>query len=247
MPGRSPPWRGGWHLVEWHGPPSAFVAPGPVTGGRVARLGHPTSPAVVLGSAQPGGDFDAARCSELGLEIVRRRSGGGAVLVVPGAQVWLDLYVPAGDELWRADLVASSAWVGELWREALRATGNAEGLAVHAGRLVTTPWSGRICFAGLGPGEVTAGRRKVTGLAQRRVRSGAWFFTMALVHPEQHRLATLLAAGEDAELEAQLRAGTGAAGCPAADLEEALAAGLGGDWSAGEDVPAEPHPAECDR
>ena len=244
MPDRSPPWRGGWHLVERHGPPSALVAPGPVTGARVARLGHPTSPAVVVGSAQPAGDFDAGRCSELGLEIVRRRSGGGAVLVVPGAQVWLDLYVPAGDELWRADLIAASAWVGALWREALRATGNAEDLAVHAGRLVATPWSGRICFAGLGPGEVTAGRRKVTGLAQRRDRAGAWFFTMALVWPEQHRLARLLAAGEDAELDAQLRAGTGAAGCPATALEEALAGGLGGDWSAGEDVPAEPHPAE---
>jgi hypothetical protein len=177
---------------------------------------------------------------------VRRHSGGGAVLVVPGAQVWLDLHVPAGDELWRADLIASSAWVGELWRDALRATGNGEGLAVHAGRLVVTPWSGRICFAGLGPGEVARGRRKVTGLAQRRDRSGAWFFTMALVLPEQHRLATLLATGEDAELEAQLRAETGAAGCSATALEEALAAGLGGDWSAGEDVPAEPHPAERD-
>lgn len=247
MPGWSPPWRGGWHLVERHGPPPALVAAGPVTGGRVARLGHPTSPAVVVGSAQPCGDFDAARCRELGFELVRRHSGGGAVLVVPGAQVWLDLHVPAGDELWRADLIASSAWVGELWRDALRATGNGEGLAVHAGRLVVTPWSGRICFAGLGPGEVTRGRRKVTGLAQRRDRSGAWFFTMALVRPEQHRLATLLATGEDAELEAQLRAGTGAAGCPVTALEEALAAGLGGDWSAGEDVPAEPHPAERDR
>jgi hypothetical protein len=246
VPGWSPPWRGGWHLVERHGPPPALVAAGPVTGGRVARLGHPTSPAVVVGSAQPCGDFDAARCRELGFELVRRHSGGGAVLVVPGAQVWLDLHVPAGDELWRADLIASSAWVGELWRDALRATGNGEGLAVHAGRLVVTPWSGRICFAGLGPGEVARGRRKVTGLAQRRDRSGAWFFTMALVLPEQHRLATLLATGEDAELEAQLRAETGAAGCSATALEEALAAGLGGDWSAGEDVPAEPHPAERD-
>lgn len=241
-----PPWRGGWRLVERRGPVALLVVP-LAGGGRLARLSHPTASAVVLGSAQPARDFDAARCAAKGLGLVRRRSGGGAVLVSPGAQVWLDLYVPAGDPLFVGDVITSSSFVGALWREVLGAAcGGGEGLAVHAGRLVTTPWSRRVCFSGLGPGEVTRDGAKVTGLAQRRDRAGAWFTTMALLRPEQHRLARLLAAGEGeaGELEASLRAGTAAAGCPAGSLEQALADALGGAWSAGEDVPAEPHPSE---
>jgi lipoate-protein ligase A len=201
----------------------------------------------VLGSAQTSAEFDADRCVSAGLELVKRRSGGGAVVVLPGAQVWLDLFVPASDQLFDNDVVRASSFVGALWRDALvAATGSSAGLAVHTDGLVATAWSRRICFSGLGPGELTRSGRKVTGLAQRRDRTGAWFFTMALVRPEQHRLASLLAvdAGEAAAIETSLEAETVVAGCPAAELERTLAAGLGGVWSPGEDVPAEPHPGE---
>ncbi|MDQ3757058.1 MAG: hypothetical protein M3394_04340, partial [Actinomycetota bacterium] len=35
--------------------------------------------------------------------------------------------------------------------------------------------SRQVCFAGLGPGEVSVGGRKVVGIAQRRTRFGALF------------------------------------------------------------------------
>ena len=248
MPEPAPAWRGGWRLLERHGPPATLVATPPdPAGGRLACLAHPSGGAVVLGSAQTSAEFDADRCVSAGLELVKRRSGGGAVVVLPGAQVWLDLFVPASDQLFDNDVVRASSFVGALWRDALvAATGSSAGLAVHTDGLVATAWSRRVCFSGLGPGELTRSGRKVTGLAQRRDRTGAWFFTMALVRPEQHRLASLLAvdAGEAAAIETSLEAETVVAGCPAAELERTLAAGLGGVWSPGEDVPAEPHPGE---
>lgn len=248
MPGPAPPWRGSWRLVARQGPPETLVVSSPdPRGARLACLTRPTAAAVVLGSAQPLADFDAERCARQHLDLVRRRSGGGAVVVSPGAQIWLDLFVPAADPLFESDVVRASSWVGSLWREALGgASGDGARLAVHEGGLAATPWSRRVCFSGVGPGEVTRDGRKVTGVAQRRDRAGAWFFTMALVRPEQQQLASLLALGRDerAAIRVALGAETSVIGCPAQDLERQLGSELGGVWSAGEDVPPEPHPPE---
>ena len=215
---------------------------------RLACLVHPTGSAVVLGSAQLAGDFDADRCAAEGLALVRRRSGGGAVLVAPEAQVWLDLFLPVTDPLFDRDIVRASSWVGALWRRAIAACGGGENLVVHEGGLEETAWSRRICFSGIGPGELGRDGRKVTGVSQRRDRSGAWFFTMGLIGPGQLALAPLLAAGraERAAAATALAVETSLVGCPAVEVEKALAGLLGGAFLAGEDVPAEPHPRQGD-
>ncbi len=151
---------------------------------RWARLGTVTGPALVLGSAQdervvvPGS-------VPAGVAVVRRRTGGGAVVVVPGHQVWIDFWLPAGDELHERDLDRSFAWLGQVFATALSALGvEAE---VHTGPLLPRRWGRLVCFAGLGPGEVSVAGRKVVGLAQRRTRHGAWFQAMALLRwaPEE--------------------------------------------------------------
>ena len=38
-----------------------------------------------------------------------------------------------------------------------------------------TPWSRKVCFGGLGPGEVTVDGHKLVGISQRRTRDGARF------------------------------------------------------------------------
>ena len=124
-------------------------------------------PALVLGSTQaapPAGEVD----------VVRRSSGGGAVLVEPGELVWVDVFVPAGDPLWEPDVGRAFLWLGQAWAAALG------GGTVHTGALRRTPWSRAICFAGLGPGEVTVRGAKVVGMAQRRARAGALFQCAAL-------------------------------------------------------------------
>lgn len=114
---------------------------------------------------------DAA--AEAHVEVVRRRSGGGAVLLRPGASLWVDLVVPAGDVLWDDDVVRAATWVGRAWAAALDRQGVSA--SVHEGRLAAGPWGEVVCFAGVGPGEVLVDGRKVVGLSQRRTRGGARF------------------------------------------------------------------------
>ena len=151
-------------------------------------------PALALGSAQSAGDVDAAGAARAGVEVVRRRSGGGAVLLDPDDPVWIDLVVPATDRLWVDDVGRATWWVGEAWCRALGALGVDPGcLALHRGPHERTAWSGRVCFAALGAGEVTAGGRKVVGISQRRTRRGARFQCAALLRWAPDRLVDLLA------------------------------------------------------
>jgi lipoate-protein ligase A len=108
------------------------------------------------------------------MEVAQRRSGGGAVLLWPGHQVWLDVGLPRGDPLWDDDVGRSARWLGEALAAALVGLGVA-GATAHAGPLERTAWSHLVCFAGRAPGEVVVGGRKVVGTSQRRTREGAVF------------------------------------------------------------------------
>lgn len=159
--------------------------PGALHGRELGEVVHPsvwvlraTSPALVLGSTQRDPAI-VERAGAAGLDVVRRRSGGGAVMVVPGELVWIDVIVPAGDRRWDADVGRSFHWLGEVWCDAL-ATLGVEG-RVHRGAMITSDLSPTVCFAGLGPGEVFVGNRKVVGISQRRVRTAARFQSAALL------------------------------------------------------------------
>ena len=141
---------------------------------RTAWVVEPTTTVVVLGSTQP------TDVVVPGVAAVRRRSGGGAVLVEPGGLVWVDVLVPAGDPLWEADVGRAFAWLGRAWAGALTDAG-VPGAVVHRGPPVVTPWSPLVCFAGLGPGEVALEGAKVVGMSQRRTRAGALFQSAALL------------------------------------------------------------------
>lgn len=218
-------------------------------GARLACLNVATSTAIVLGSTQPDTDVDAGRAHERGVAVVRRRSGGGAVFVAPGAQVWLDVFVPADDPLFAGDVVAASFWVGRAWGAALARAfpSNGERFRVHE-RTDATKWSRKLCFSGRGPGEVSFDGRKVVGLAQRRSRAGAWFFSMCVVENEQTRLVDLLTFATTAErrkVTSDLDATVGRLG-GRPQIEAALADELSVRSSAREHVPPEPHPSEAD-
>lgn len=138
-------------------------------------------PAVVLGSTQPETDLDPRACERMGLEVARRRSGGGAVLLLPGEHLWVDVYVPREHWLWDEDLTRSFRWLGRQWCEVLEAElsppkGCRSSFEVHDGRLMASRWSAKVCFAGLGPGEVHDGEgSKVVGISQRRTRDWSRF------------------------------------------------------------------------
>jgi lipoate-protein ligase A len=132
-----------------------------------------TDRALVLGSTQRGpGIADETACAEAGVQIVRRRSGGGAVLLIPGDVVWVDVIVPAGYEGWADDIHRPMVWLGERLAEAFRAAG-VPGAEVHRGGMLSTDHSRLICFDGLGPGELTIDGAKLVGISQRRTRAAA--------------------------------------------------------------------------
>ena len=185
-------------------------------------------PALVLGSTQPDGVVDRERAAAAGVEVVRRRSGGGAVLLRPGEVVWVDVLVPTGDVLWQADVGLAFGWLGRAWAEALGSLGVPA--SVHEGALVAGRWSSLVCFGGLGPGEVTVGGRKVVGISQRRTRAGALFQCAALVDWDPSPLLDLLVLSDDdrAEAAADLSSVAAGTGVDAMELAAALIDALHG-------------------
>jgi lipoate---protein ligase len=151
-----------------------------------------TAPALVLGSSQPEHHVDHEACERAGVAVVRRRSGGGAVLLVPGEVTWLDVIVPPGSAGWSDDVHGPMVWLGRHLAAVLdelldgpavtgadppaddgRQAVRARAVSVHDGPMETTRWSSTVCFDGVGAGEVLLGGRKLVGISQRRTRHAA--------------------------------------------------------------------------
>jgi len=165
--------------TRWRGSASEFHARPLVTPVREALwVFDVAAPALALGSTQSPEVADAAACAAAGVEVVKRRSGGGAVLLRPGEVVWFDVVVPVerlhaagvGDDVGR-----SMVWLGSMIDEALGAVGHRGARTVHDGAMVCSRWSRLVCFDGIGPGEVLTDGGKLVGVSQRRTRDAARF------------------------------------------------------------------------
>lgn len=158
---------------ELHAGPHEFA------GRRTATWCEISRPSLVLGSSQPESSVDREACRDAGVDVVRRHSGGGAVLIIPGEMLWLDVVVPSGDPLWSDDVGRAMWWLGEVWAESLEACGIGAPEVYH-GPLRQTAWSRVVCFDSLGAGEVLVGGVKAVGISQRRTRS--WARLQSSVH-----------------------------------------------------------------
>jgi lipoate-protein ligase A len=142
--------------------------------GRLVIQREVDRPTLVLGSTQPTELVAPWVLRERGVELARRRGGGGAVFLRPGDHIWMDAWIPRDDPLWAHDVSRAAEWVGAWWTAALEDLG-AHGFEVHIGRSVPGEHGELVCFAGRGPGEVLHAGRKVVGLSQWRSREGALF------------------------------------------------------------------------
>ncbi len=130
--------------------------------------------ALVLGSTQDDSIVDRQACRSAGVDVVRRRSGGGAVLLTPGEVTWLDVIVPAGGRGWSPDVHRPMVWLGQHLAAVIdELVGSDRRVQVHTGALASTEWSSQVCFDGLGAGEVLLDGRKLVGMSQRRTRHAA--------------------------------------------------------------------------
>ncbi|MGH9072079.1 MAG: hypothetical protein ACRDX8_13165, partial [Acidimicrobiales bacterium] len=111
--------------------------------------------------------------------------------------IWVDVEVPHLDHLWEPDVGRAFNWLGCVWAGALDSLGLGPAM-VHSGALLRREWSERICFVGLGPGELTVDGRKVLGISQRRSREGAVFSCAAYLRLHPGALPSLLALSDAA-------------------------------------------------
>ena len=175
----------------------------------------PTHSALVLGSTQDLSVVNSTECHKRGIEIVKRRSGGGAVLLSSETTVWIDVVLPTTHELSVSDIGQAPLWLGKLFQQVLIDLGVGD-LTLHETAMEKTDWSTLICFAGRGPGEVfTSNGRKVVGISQRRTRewvrfqivvSLAWRpeILLALLNVPKPNLEDIFQCGSDISLDAHL-------------------------------------------
>jgi lipoate---protein ligase len=171
----------------------------------VHRVGRP---ALVLGSSQPHDVVDHRAAAARGIEVARRRSGGGLVLVHPEHSRWVDVIVPRQHPHWVDDVGHAFDWLGRAWADAIRsglAPADAGTVARHRGPMLTTPWSALLCFAGLGPGEVTVAGSKVVGMSQRRTRGWSRFQCLVVGEPDLALLDEVVAPAARPGPAAELR------------------------------------------
>ncbi|MSO79573.1 MAG: lipoate--protein ligase family protein [Acidimicrobiia bacterium] len=125
------------------------------------RLYTWTMPTLSLGRFQPGTDVDTAACDRLGVRVVRRPTGGAALL--HGADLTYCVVMPLPDGREGAvqhvyERIAGALIVG------LRAVGVDAAIARNDGP------PGPVCFAGQQGADLRVGDRKVCGSAQVRQR-----------------------------------------------------------------------------
>jgi lipoate-protein ligase A len=152
----------------------------------VARTERPT---LVLGGSQP---LEVLNPDTIVDTPVRRRRGGGGLVLLRPEDLWIDWWIPREDERWNYDVHVSSVRVGKWWAEVLAT--QVAGVQVHEGPLEGDHAYRVVCFAGRGPGEVFVDGRKAVGVTQWRVREGVFVSTVLHAEPTADVVAYLKAA-----------------------------------------------------
>ena len=133
---------------------------------------------MVLGSTQNATQYLVDFCTANSLNLVKRASGGTGVILRRAQVIWIDVGLPSKDPLLEQDLSRSFHFLALAWLDALKSVGIVQG-QIHAGKMRRSLDFSQVCFAGVGPGEILVGERKLVGMAQRRSEHGAYFHTMA--------------------------------------------------------------------
>lgn len=144
-------------------------------------------PTISLGYGQRlDARIDAEAAARLGIGLVRRPTGGSAILHEgPASELTYSVVAGDGDFAGADDLLGTYRWIGAALCEGLRGLGApAEMVSVQPSDPASMP---TFCFARTGSYEIEVGGRKLVGSAQRR-QGGAFLQHGAVMldaHPER--------------------------------------------------------------
>jgi lipoate-protein ligase A len=183
--------------------------------------------AVSLGYAQPLDEtVDRARCQALGIGLVRRPTGGSAILhEPPEREVTYGVVAREGDFPGADDVLGTYRVLGQGLAAGLARLGvAAELVPLVRGRSGRTP---AFCFGRVGAYEIAVGGRKLAGSAQRRQRGCFLQHGSLLLDADPARIRAVFPREADplAGMTTLAQALGGAAGFDV--VVEALAIGLG--------------------
>ena len=193
------------------------------------RLYRWSAPTLSIGYGQDlGRDVDREACRARGIAIVRRVSGGRAVL--HDAELTYSVSAPAGLAGFGDGLDAAYRGIAAGLVAALRLLG-VEGASTARGR----SGGGRRhpgCFAAVARHEIDVGGRKLVGSAQRRLDGGFLQHGSILIEAHGALLAQVLRGGRDADPgERMVGLAELLSPCPApAAIAAAVAAGCAAAW-----------------
>ncbi|HNS50109.1 MAG TPA: lipoate--protein ligase family protein [Anaerolineae bacterium] len=165
---------------------------GAVAGGRslpTLRLYAWAPPCLSLGRNQPLSDIDLEACRAAGADVVRRPTGGRAILHTD--ELTYSVALPASDPRAAADVMEGYRRLSEGLLAGLRRLGVDAGPAGQGCRRQGE--TGPACFEVPSTHEITAGGRKVAGSAQWRGRGGVLQHGSLPVRGDLGRIADLLA------------------------------------------------------
>lgn len=156
-------------------------------------LNRYNKPAIILGAAQRPDEQQLARAAAQGVELVRRKSGGGAVMA--GAEMLsVSVFLPRHHPISKGSTVKAYHWIGALWQKVFASYGlyshlpNTEEIARSKQRteLLSTDWA---CYGGVAHGELLDQQgRKLLGVAQIRSRYGCVLTCGLYLYPPNWRL-----------------------------------------------------------
>jgi lipoate-protein ligase A len=159
------------------------------TGEWMLRVYSWNTPTISLGRNQSArGRYDVDRVRELGLDVVRRPTGGRAIL--HDREITYSVTAPLGDA---GDLRQSYDRINRLLLSALQSLGVAATVATPTARSATPGMAP--CFDEPAAGELTVDGRKLAGSAQWRSEDALLQHGSILVADDQTLLASLALAG----------------------------------------------------
>ncbi|WP_428033086.1 lipoate--protein ligase family protein [Amphritea sp.] len=149
--------------------------------------------AVIMGCSQRPDEGQMSRAARAGLPLLRRRSGGGAVLAGPW-MLSVTVFIPPDHPVAKHNIIEIFSWLEQIWIDTLHVCGvpckGVDQAMIDRSKVLSQQqnlkWA---CYAALSHGEVVSeDGRKLVGLAQIRKRKGVALVSGLHLYPSDWSL-----------------------------------------------------------